>query len=112
MSDMPKGLKVASTVRWSLAAAASLLTVTSGYLVWVEVTDRTSSGPRAFIWAISLLLWIAFVALSCAILVVRCVVKRIDRWGNKLLRAYATQRGGAGFELMDETNVTSIYGRR
>lgn len=49
--------------------------------------------------------------MSCALLVVRLVNKRIDRWGNKLLQAYAVQRLGALAEILPD-NVTQLHGRK
>lgn len=99
-------------VRWATFGAAGLLTVVTGFLVWAEVADGAAPGPRAFVWGVAMLLWFAGIALSCSLLIIRRVTKRIDCWGKKLVRAYGLQRLESLAELLDETNVTPMYGRK
>lgn len=109
---MPKGLQRACLFRWVLAVSAGLLTVVSGVLGWFEWANGGSPAPRAFVFGIAMVGWIAFVALSCALLVLKKVIKRIDRWGERIIATICEKKLTNLADLMEDGNVRWINGKR
>lgn len=112
MSDVSKGLQRACGARWVLATSAGLLTVVSGVLGWLEVANGGSPAPRSFVFGIAMVVWIAWIALTCSLLVIKQVNKRIDRWGNRVVAALCEKRLTNLADLMEEDgNIRSIRRR-
>jgi len=104
---MPKNLQRASSIRWALLVSAISLTVVGGALGWIEVVNDASPAPRSFVLGIAMVGWVAFVALSCALLVVKKITKRIDRATNQIIDALMVAK------LVEENgNVRWINDRR
>lgn len=111
MSDMPKSLQRAASLRWILLSAALSLTVAAGVLGWFEVVNDGTPAPRAFVWGIAMVVWIAWVALSCSVLVIQRITKRIDRAVKCIIDAICEKRLSNLADLMEDSNVRSINRR-
>ena len=112
MPDMPKSLRTAATTRWILLSVAVALTATSGVLGWIEVAEKLEPAPRAFVWGMAMVAWIAWIALCCALFVVQRVNKRICRMETRLLEAITARRIENLAQCIEDSNVRSINERR
>jgi hypothetical protein len=112
MSDMPKNLRAAAGLRWILLTTALLLTVAAGTFGWIETVDQWAPAPRAFVLGLAMVAWVAWVALSCAVLVVQRICKRICRAEARILEAIAAARLANLADAVENGNIRSINERR
>lgn len=111
MSDMPKHLRAAASARWVLLGVALLLTVVAGAFGWFETVNDWAPAPRAFLWGLAMVAWIAWVAISCTVFVVQRIGKCICRSEARITRALCENRLNNLADAV-ENNVRPINERR
>lgn len=111
MSEVPKGLQRAAGLRWALVVSAVLLTVVAGVLGFFEVASSGSSAPRSFVMSIAMVVWSAWIALSCALWIIKRITKCISRAKNEIIAAIVEKRLGNVADLMED-NIRWINEKR
>lgn len=120
MCDVPKTLRTVASLRRGFLAAASLLTVVTCVVTWIEIASGYSSAARFFMSVSTSVAWIVYAVIWATQVICRtlseqdvCAETRAERDTQLIMDAVCEKRMANIANAMDEDgNVRRIKRKR